>query len=180
VLTLTAIHALSDAPATYYTVDTRWTAAPNWPARSPFTVAGNGQHPMTYRSVDRAGNVEAVRTGRANIGSLFAQTIGPAPDTQSHWRNASIDMGRPGTTAPHAASVLRNHYDVLLKCKIVDARPCVSRASLKIVARSSCGMEKWQHDTPTPGRTCCSPSGPLQAARSRPGRQHAGQGGLHG
>ncbi len=45
-----------------------------------FTVSGTGnQHPVTYWSVDKNGNVEAVRTGWVNISDPYAQSAGPRP-----------------------------------------------------------------------------------------------------
>ena len=292
-VTLTAADTLSGVAATYYTVD----GGAQLPYTAAFTVLGPGQHPVTYWSVDQAGNVEAVRTGWVNIASFFAEAAGLAPDTQSYWRNtgttvtitgggsnapftisyqldggpwqtvaspasfavdgvgnhtvvyyasdafatasatltghvniettpptttatpvpsgwkrsdivvplvavddlsgvaatcwhidsgawtassevripalpdhsmdgvhaigyyskdaagnqeaarkftARIDTRRPGTRAPYAASVIRGRY-ATLKCKIVDAKPCATKATLKLVVKNSRNVVKWQH-----------------------------------
>jgi hypothetical protein len=66
-----------------------------------FTVSGAGkQHPVTYWSVDKNGNIEAVRTGWVNISDPYAQSAGLAPDLDSHWHNGAVTV----TITSHAIS----------------------------------------------------------------------------
>ncbi len=73
----------------HYTVD----GGPEQTYTNPFSVSGAGQqHPVTYWSVDKNGNVEAARTGWVNISDPYAQAAGLAPDLDSHWRNGAATV----------------------------------------------------------------------------------------
>ncbi len=86
---------------------------------TPFTVSGQGQHPVTYWATDAAGNVEAVHTGWVNISNPYAQAAGLAADGSSGWQDTaatvtitgsgdhapiSVTYGIDGTTPQKAAS----------------------------------------------------------------------------
>ena len=57
-----------------------------------FSVAGAGQHRVTYWSVDKNGNVESARTGWVNISDPYAQAVGLAGDLDSHWHNGTTTV----------------------------------------------------------------------------------------
>jgi len=81
----------------HYTVD----GGPEQTYTTAFMVSGAGkQHPVTYWSVDKNGNVEAVRTGWVNISDPYAQSAGLAPDLDSQWRNGAVTV----TITSHAIS----------------------------------------------------------------------------
>ena len=65
-----------------------------------FVVSGVGQHPVTYWSVDKIGNVEAARTGWVNISDLYAQAEGLAATLDSHWRNGTTTVKITGRGIP--------------------------------------------------------------------------------
>ena len=92
----------SGVAAVYYTVNGggRHTYA------GAFTVSGVGQHPVTYWAVDKAGNVEATRTGWVNIATFYAEATGLAPDADSGWRNsdAPVTISAGGGPAPLSVS----------------------------------------------------------------------------
>ena len=67
------------------------------PYTSPFTVSGVGQHPVTFRATDAAGNVETTRTGWVNISNPFAQATGLAVNDHSGWQTAAATVTITGT-----------------------------------------------------------------------------------
>jgi bacillopeptidase F (M6 metalloprotease family) len=92
----------SSVAAVHYTVDGGGQQA----YAGAFTVSGAGQHPVTYWSIDKAGNVEATRTGWVNIASFYAEATGLAPDADSGWRNgdAPVTITAGGIPAPLTVS----------------------------------------------------------------------------
>ncbi len=92
----------SGVAAVYYTVD----GGGQRTYAGAFTVSGVAQHPVTYWSVDRAGNVEATRTGWVNIATFYAEATGLAPDADSGWRNsdAPVTITAGGGPAPLSVS----------------------------------------------------------------------------
>ena len=82
--------------ATYYTVDHGATQT----YTKAFVVSGVGQHPVTYWSVDKVGNVEAARTGWVNISDPYAQAEGLAATLDSHWRNGTTTVKITGRGTP--------------------------------------------------------------------------------
>ncbi len=98
-VTLSASDVASGVAATHYTVD----GGEQQLYAGPFTVGGDGRHPVTYWSVDAAGNVEAVHTGWVNIAPLYAEASGLAPDDDPHWRNtpANVSIAGGGGNAPY-------------------------------------------------------------------------------
>ncbi len=82
----------SGVAATYYTVNggVRLTYA------TPFAVSGQGSHPVTYWSVDQAGNVEDVHTGFVNI-DMTPPTIGSDADSAWHAGAVSVHLNPDDT-----------------------------------------------------------------------------------
>jgi hypothetical protein len=83
-VSFTPTDALSGVATTYYTVDGG--SAQNYTG-SPITVSGNGSHPVTYWSVDNAGNSEGAHTGYVNIDISGPTTTatGLSADDHSGW-----------------------------------------------------------------------------------------------
>ena len=87
--------AVSGVASTWYTVDG---GAPVLYTGAPFTVSGNGSHPVTYFSIDAAGNTEATHTGYVNIDSAAPVTTatGLQADNHSGWRITSQQVSLTG------------------------------------------------------------------------------------
>jgi photosystem II stability/assembly factor-like uncharacterized protein len=92
----------SRVAAVHYTVD----GGGQHTYAGAFTISGLGQHPVTYWSVDKAGNVEVTHTGWVNIAGLYAEATGLAPDADSGWRNndAPVTITAGGGPAPLTVS----------------------------------------------------------------------------
>ena len=73
-VTLNALQTpCSGVAATYYTIDGGTRSS----TRGPLLVSGEGSHPVTYWSVDAAGNAEAKHTGFVNIDTTAPATTPP-------------------------------------------------------------------------------------------------------
>ena len=92
----------SGVAATTYSVD----GGPAQTYGGTFTVSGAGQHPVTYRSTDAAGNTETTKTGWVNISNPYAQAAGLAADDHSGWRNSSQTVTITATGDHQPLSVL--------------------------------------------------------------------------
>lgn len=91
-VTLAATDAGSGVDHTEYTVD-----GGNWtPYTAPFTVTADGTHEIAYRSVDKAGNVETVKTFEAKVDAtaptVTAATTPAAPDGQNGWYTSNVSV----------------------------------------------------------------------------------------
>ncbi len=75
----------SGVAATYFTVD----GGAQTPYAAPFTVSGQGNHHVTYWSVDQAGNTETANTGYVNI-----DTTPPTVDhdADAGWHAADVTV----------------------------------------------------------------------------------------
>ncbi|MGD0997944.1 MAG: chitobiase/beta-hexosaminidase C-terminal domain-containing protein, partial [Thermoleophilia bacterium] len=109
-VTLGATDALSGVAVTYYTVDG---GAAQLYAGGPFLVGGEGSHPVTYWSVDAAGNIEGTHTGYVNIDTTPPVTTatGLQLDNHSGWTKTtpqtvslSASDGGSGMTGGSAAT----------------------------------------------------------------------------
>jgi photosystem II stability/assembly factor-like uncharacterized protein len=92
-VTLSAVDAgRAGVAATYYTVNggVRLTYA------TSFVVSGQGSHPVTYWSVDQAGNVEGVHTGFVNI-DMTPPTIGSDADGAWHADDVTVHLNAGDT-----------------------------------------------------------------------------------
>ena len=85
-VSLAAADALSGVAATRYTVD----GGSQQTYGVPFTIAGDGSHPVAFWSVDVAGNTETHRTGYVNIDATAPATTatGLQADDHTGWRTA--------------------------------------------------------------------------------------------
>ena len=61
------------------------------PYTVPFVVGTQGSHTLSYRAVDRAGNVEAGHAAFVNL-DLTAPTISSSADADSAWHNADVGV----------------------------------------------------------------------------------------
>ncbi len=88
----------SGVSATYYTLD----GSDQTTYAGAFTVSGDGQHQVTYWSVDAMGNTEAANTGYVNIDTTAPTTIanGLVADGASGWLNAAQTVTLAGDDGP--------------------------------------------------------------------------------
>ena len=106
-VTLGATDALSGVATTYYTVDggapQTYTAA--------FAIATAGSHPVTYWSVDNAGNVEAAHNGFVNIDLVKPVTVatGLAGTTTSGWHTSATSFTLAATDAGNSGLATTNY-----------------------------------------------------------------------
>jgi large repetitive protein len=112
-VSLSAVDPLSDVAATYHTIDGGSPDA----ATLSFSIAGEGVHTLTFWSVDKADNVEAVHTTTIQIDES-APTIGHALDPLPNgagWNNSDVTVtfscadqdglsGIASCTAPHTVT----------------------------------------------------------------------------
>ncbi len=92
----------SGVSATYYTLD----GSDQTTYAGAFTVSGDGQHQVTYWSVDAMGNTEDTHTGYVNIDTTAPVTTADRPHGRRRLRMAerrSDGHPRRATTAPAAA-----------------------------------------------------------------------------
>jgi hypothetical protein len=61
------------------------------PYIAPFVVAAEGSHTLSYRAVDRAGNVEVAHDAFVNL-DLTAPEISSTADGDTAWHNADVDV----------------------------------------------------------------------------------------
>ena len=61
------------------------------PYTVPFVVGAQDSHTLSYRAVDRAGNVEEAHAAFINI-DLSAPAISSSADTDNAWHNADVDV----------------------------------------------------------------------------------------
>ncbi|MET0237079.1 MAG: ThuA domain-containing protein [Kibdelosporangium sp.] len=100
-VTLTAADSGSGVDRTEYAVDGgSWT-----PYTAPFTVGTDGTHQVSYRSADKAGNVETVKTLAVKVDATAptatAATTPASPDGQNGWFTSSVSVA---VTAADATS----------------------------------------------------------------------------
>ncbi|MFC0111470.1 ThuA domain-containing protein [Kibdelosporangium aridum] len=98
-VTLAATDSGSGVDRTEYSVDGgAWT-----PYTAPFTVSGDGTHQLSYRSADKAGNVETAKTLTVKVDTTAptatAVTTPAAPDGQNGWFVGSVSVAVTGTDA---------------------------------------------------------------------------------
>jgi hypothetical protein len=86
-VSLTASDGLSGVAATYYTVD----GGAQQTYTGPFTISADGQHTVTYWSVDNAGNTEATEYGYVNIDTTppTSTATGLQPDSLTGWQTTA-------------------------------------------------------------------------------------------
>ena len=95
VVTLTATDTRPGTPTTEYAVDAgAWT-----PYTVPFTVAGEGAHTVTFRSTDRAGNVEQDRTLQLQV-----DTVAPSVAFTGAAKEYTVDQTVTATCAASDAA----------------------------------------------------------------------------
>ncbi len=104
-VTLTATDATSGIVGTYYTVDggSRQTYS------GAFTVAGNGIHPITFWSVDAAGNTEAAETANVMIDNGQPTTTDNL-DSSGWYTSPSVSVNLTATDA--VSGVAATYYTV--------------------------------------------------------------------
>jgi hypothetical protein len=88
-VTLTPGDALSGVAATYYTVD-----GGTQVQGTSFTVSGDGSHPISWWSVDVAGNIETTHNGFVRIdskGPSISHTYDKAPNAAG-WNNTPVTV----------------------------------------------------------------------------------------
>jgi hypothetical protein len=112
-VTLTASDASSGVATTEYQLDTgAWTPGNQLTIDAPADHSNDGVHTIAYRSTDKIGNVEAVRTAQVKI-----------------------DTAAPVTAAPKPASVRRGST-ATLTYRVADALPNGGKAKVTIVMRT--------------------------------------------
>jgi hypothetical protein len=86
-VSLDATDSLSGVAATFYTLD----SGAQQTYSSAFTISADGQHVVTYWSVDAIGNTETTKTGYINIDTTAptTTTTGLNVDQHSGWRTTS-------------------------------------------------------------------------------------------
>jgi photosystem II stability/assembly factor-like uncharacterized protein len=86
-VTLNASDSPSGIAATFYTVN----GGSRQTYLVPFTISGDGAHPVTYWSVDNGGNTEAAHNGYVNIDSGAPATLatGLQADRSTGWRSTA-------------------------------------------------------------------------------------------
>jgi PKD repeat protein/glucose/arabinose dehydrogenase/type 1 glutamine amidotransferase len=100
-VTLAATDSGSGVDRTEYAVDGgAWT-----PYTAPFSVSADGTHAVTYRSADKAGNVETTKALTVKVDATkptaTAATTPAAPDGQNGWFTSSVSVA---VTAADAGS----------------------------------------------------------------------------
>ena len=112
-VTLRAKDADSGVAATYYSVD----GGPQQTYTGPFSISEAGSHLVTYRSIDRAGNLEPKRSGYVNIDTgrpvcrVFADLSG-RPGTVVKFRYRIDDPAPSCGTAAVTISIYRGQRAV--------------------------------------------------------------------
>jgi PKD repeat protein len=97
----------SGVDRTEYTVDGSALVA----YTAPFTVTGDGTHTVTYRSVDKAGNVEDTRTLAVRVDATAPLTTAQfAPPNDDGWNNHAVPVTLSAADA--ASGVARTEYTV--------------------------------------------------------------------
>ncbi|HEU5473672.1 MAG TPA: ThuA domain-containing protein [Actinophytocola sp.] len=92
---------------TEYTVD----GGPVTPYAEPFTVTGDGSRTVTYRSVDRAGNIEDTRTLTVRVDTTAPLTTAQfAPPNDDGWNNHAVPVTLSAIDG--ASGVARTEYAV--------------------------------------------------------------------
>ena len=82
----------------------------------PFVVSGEGSTKLTYRSTDRAGNVEATQTAYVNIDSsapLVSYTVSPASDSGWYKSDATVAIQGEDAVSGIQKTQYREQLDVL-------------------------------------------------------------------
>ncbi len=102
-LTLTASDAGSGVAATEYRVD----GGP-WTEGSAFTVSGDGEHQVEYRSTDQAGNREAARSARVRIDARPPETTLSGADDAWHAEDVALTL----TASDAGSGVAATEYRV--------------------------------------------------------------------
>ncbi len=102
-LTLTASDAGSGVAATEYRVD----GGP-WTEGSAFTVSGDGEHQVEYRSIDQAGNREAARSARVRIDARPPETTLSGADDAWHAEDVALTL----TASDAGSGVAATEYRV--------------------------------------------------------------------
>ena len=106
--TLTATDDLSGVANIYYKIDN----GPTQTYSSPFTVTGDGTHPVTYWSVDVAGNSSSIGTVFIKIDATMPVTVAAlsAPVPASGWYTTPVTIT---LSATESGSGLVNSYYTL-------------------------------------------------------------------
>ncbi len=106
-VSLTPSDGLSGVAATYYTLD----GGSQQTYTAPFTIGADGQHTVTYWSVDNAGNTESpAKIGYVNIDTTAPTMSDPglAPDAFSDWRSTSQTVTLSASDGTGAVSGLQS------------------------------------------------------------------------
>jgi cytochrome c len=97
----------SGVDRTEYTVD----GSAFVPYTTPFTLTSDGTHTVTYRSVDKAGNVEDTRTLTVRVDATAPLTTAQfAPPNDDGWINHAVPVTLSATDA--ASGVARTEFSV--------------------------------------------------------------------
>jgi cytochrome c len=81
------------------------------PYTAPFTLTGDGTHTVTYRSVDKAGNVEDTRTLAVKVDATAPLTTAQfAPPNDDGWVNHTVPVTLSASDG--ASGVARTEYSV--------------------------------------------------------------------
>ena len=107
-VSLDASDSLSGVAATYYILDGGATQTYS----APFTISADGQHTVTYWSVDAVGNIEASTTGYVNVDVTSPATTasGLAAGANTGWQNSAQTVSF--SAADTQSGVLATYYTI--------------------------------------------------------------------